>query len=175
MRARGGGVEKERTVVLDAAEDVVDVVWEEAAGVEHCLDQARDGTEWHVLPVCVLVPLEDASAGAPEQKRRRVEIQGRQEPASRGTVTGEKGVAVSSIEDHGCRSEGETERREGSEDNADTHFQALLDLLHEHVPVCRKAVDGEHRTVRSVRPRQPRVVPSKRAPIAHENAHETAA
>ena len=45
------------TVLLDAAEDVVDVVGEEALCVEHGLDEAGDGAEGHVFCVCVSVPL----------------------------------------------------------------------------------------------------------------------
>ena len=49
--------EKRLTVLLDAAEDVVDVVGEEALCVEHGLDEAGDGAEGHVFCVCVSVPL----------------------------------------------------------------------------------------------------------------------
>ena len=45
------------TVFLDAAEDVVDVVWEESLCVQHCLDEAGDGAEGHVLCMCMAVPL----------------------------------------------------------------------------------------------------------------------
>jgi hypothetical protein len=47
----------ELTIVLDATENVVDIVGEEATGVKHRLDQAGYRAKRHVLAVGVLVPL----------------------------------------------------------------------------------------------------------------------
>ena len=46
-----------RTVLFDPTEDVVHVVWKEAARVEHCLYQPCDGAQGHVFCVRVAVPL----------------------------------------------------------------------------------------------------------------------
>lgn len=54
----------ERTIFLDAAENVVHVVWEEALCIEHRLNEPRDRTERHLLGVRVTVPLnEDVTGG----------------------------------------------------------------------------------------------------------------
>lgn len=48
-RIGAGGRNVARTVFLDTAEDVVHVVREEAARVEHGLDQPGDGPQRHFL------------------------------------------------------------------------------------------------------------------------------
>ncbi len=45
------------TVLLDAAKNVVDVVWEKAFRVEHRLDQSCDRAERHVFRMGVSIPL----------------------------------------------------------------------------------------------------------------------
>ncbi len=65
------------TILLDAAEDVVDVVWEEALRIEHRLDQTGDSAKRHVLCVRVSVPLKRAADGladCPAHTRRVIDV-----------------------------------------------------------------------------------------------------
>jgi hypothetical protein len=54
---RRGKIERLLTVLLNAAEDVVNIIRKEPLRVEHGLDHARDRTEWHVLRMRMAVPL----------------------------------------------------------------------------------------------------------------------
>ena len=57
------------TVFLDASEDVIDVVGEEALSIEHRLDQTGDRTKGHILRMCVSVPLGTGSQSVLDKTR----------------------------------------------------------------------------------------------------------
>lgn len=50
-------IEDERTVFFNASENIVDIVWEETAGVKHGLNESGNGPDRHVLCMGMSIPL----------------------------------------------------------------------------------------------------------------------
>ena len=124
MRAKREG---QRTIRLDTAENVVHVVREESASVQHRLDHPGDSLERHLLAMRVLVPLRRQLCAVPVRPYSSTPAPSR----SPSHITPSPLLAWS------CRS------RKNS-----THLEALLDPLHKVLAVRREPIRRQHRIVR---------------------------
>lgn len=124
MRAKREG---QRTIRLDTAENVVHVVREESASVQHRLDHPGDSLERHLLAMRVLVPL----------RRQLCAVPVRPSSSTRAPSRSPSHITPSPLLAWSCHSR-----------KNPTHLEALLDPLHKVLAVRREPIRRQHRIVR---------------------------